>query len=68
MRVRMLVTISGSRHDAPRWPRAGEEFDVPDWEGSELCAQGYAQPVAVTDSDKAEKRTTKKTTRTRKTS
>lgn len=46
VRVSMKVQISGVR-DGVRWPGVGAEIVVPDAEGAELCAQGYAEPVAV---------------------
>lgn len=45
MKVRMKVTISGTR-DGLDWPAAGGELVVPDAEGADLCAAGYADPVA----------------------
>lgn len=45
MNVRMKVQISGQR-DGQRWPDIGKELTVSDAEGADLCAQGYAEPVA----------------------
>lgn len=53
MRVRMKVAIGGTRNDVA-WPAVGEELTVPDGEGADLCAQGYADPVA--EKPQAEKR------------
>ena len=46
MRVCMTVEISGTRDGVP-WPPRGGEVDLPDAEGADLCAAGYATPVAV---------------------
>lgn len=45
MKVRMKVEISGARDDSA-WPAIGGELVVSDREGAELCAVGYAEPVA----------------------
>lgn len=47
MRIKMLVQVSGTRNGAGEWPRIGEELNVSDVEGIELCASGMAEPVAV---------------------
>ncbi|MBP2370228.1 hypothetical protein [Pseudonocardia parietis] len=47
MRVRMKVSVSGTR-GGQLWPGIGEEIDLPDGEGADLCAAGLAEPVAVT--------------------
>lgn len=57
VRVSMKVQISGVR-DGVRWPGVGAEVVVPDAEGAELCAQGYATPVA--EPVKSEKRPVKR--------
>lgn len=41
MLVRMLINITGARNAEP-WPAMGETLDVPDHEGADLIAQGYA--------------------------
>lgn len=41
MRVRMLVTISGTR-DGVDWPRAGEPIEVSTDEGAALVVSGLA--------------------------
>lgn len=46
MKIRMRATLSGLRDGQP-WPARGGELVVPDAEGAQLCAQGYADPVAV---------------------
>lgn len=46
MKIRMRVALSGLR-DGQTWPARGGEIVVPDAEGAELCAQGYAEPVAA---------------------
>src|SRR5436190_15987447 len=38
--------MSGPRYDGREWPDHGAEFEVPDWEGAELCAGGMAHPKA----------------------
>ncbi len=55
MKVRMKQHISGTR-DGERWPDVGDEIVVGDQEGADLCANGYAEPVA--EKPKPEKRTT----------
>lgn len=55
MRVRMTTYISGLRAGRP-WPGIGEELDVNEREGAKLCANGYAEPVAVKPDAKTEKR------------
>lgn len=50
----MKVEVSGTR-DGQIWPRRGETVDLPDDEGSQLCAAGMAEPVA---SDRVETATT----------
>lgn len=57
MKVRMKVNISGTRDGEP-WPPIGECVVVPDTEGAELCANGYAEPVA--EAAKPEKATARK--------
>lgn len=57
MKVKIKQYISGSRN-GQKWPAPGGELVVGDQEGAELCANGYAEPVAETP--KPEKRTTKR--------
>jgi len=45
MRVKMKYQVSGTR-DGVDWPPIGDELDVPDLEGAELCASGIAEAVA----------------------
>lgn len=64
MRVRMKLSITGTR-DGKDWPAKGEEVDLPDTEGADLCAAGIAEPVVVERAEKAtapaaEKRARKK--------
>lgn len=49
----MKVEISGTR-DGVTWPPVGAEVTLPDAEAADMCAQGYAEPVA--EAVKAEKR------------
>lgn len=57
MKVRMKVSITGTR-DGVDWPPAGGEVVLPDGEAAEMCAAGLAEPVA--EPAKAEKRPAKK--------
>lgn len=41
----MLISISGTRDGQP-WPARGGEIVLPDAEAAEMCANGYAEPVA----------------------
>lgn len=52
MRVRMKVEITGTRDGQP-WPLRGEEIDVPDEEGRDLCNSGIAEPVKEDKTEKA---------------
>jgi hypothetical protein len=66
MKIRMRVSVSGTRGDGTEWPPAGEVAEVGDDEGAQLCAGGLAEPVAEKASDKAETRPSKASTETRK--
>jgi hypothetical protein len=46
VRIRITATISGTRNGRD-WPPAGEEIDVPDVEGAEMCAAKLAEPVVA---------------------
>lgn len=48
MRIQMKVAMSGTR-DGVNWPLPGEELEVPDEEGANMCANGLAVPVAKKD-------------------
>lgn len=48
MRVRMKVDVSGTRNGG-RWPRKGQEIDLPAAEAADLCAAGHAERVADDD-------------------
>ena len=52
MRVRMKVSVSGTR-GGQLWPGIGDEMDVPDGEGADLCSAGLAEPVAERKAEKA---------------
>ncbi len=52
MKVRMKVKITGTRNGVD-WPSRGDVLDVPDWEGAQLCANRYAEPVVVDDVETA---------------
>ena len=52
MRVRLLTVLTGTRDGVP-WPPRGGEIDVPDAEGADLCAVGFAEPVAVDPIERA---------------
>ncbi|MGW8975498.1 hypothetical protein, partial [Streptomyces platensis] len=43
MRVRMKVTISGTRDGQP-WPERGQSVDLPDGEAKQMVAAGLAEP------------------------
>lgn len=45
MKVKMLVSISGTR-DGAAWPAHGEIVDLPDVEASAYIAQGIAEASA----------------------
>lgn len=49
MRIRMVQQMSGSRPDGRIWPGVGEELDVSDAEGMELCRafDSHSHPIAV---------------------
>jgi len=64
VKIRMNQQISGLRSTGDKWPAAGDEIVVSDNEGADLCANGYAVPVAETR--KPEKRTVKKKTAVKK--
>lgn len=44
-KVRMLVGVSGSRHDGRPWPPVDGEIEVPGWEADDLIAGGNAVPA-----------------------
>ena len=46
MRVKMLVSMSGSLNGVP-YPPPGAEWDVADEAGAKLCEKRMATPVAV---------------------
>ncbi|MFJ2733688.1 hypothetical protein [Streptomyces sp. NPDC087317] len=43
MRVRMKVTISGTRDGQP-WPERGQSVDLPDHEAEQMVSAGLAVP------------------------
>lgn len=45
MRIQMKIELSGAR-DGVKWPGIGSEVDLPDDEAAQMCANGYAAPVA----------------------
>ena len=45
MKIRMVEQRSGPRHDGRMWPNPGDELDVDDEEGADVCAAGWAVPV-----------------------
>lgn len=62
MRIRMKVTMSGTRNGED-WPPAGETVDLPTGEAQHLVASGIAEEIdgtpeveTATASDTAEKR------------
>jgi hypothetical protein len=50
VKVRIKGDISGSRNGVP-WPKRGETMELPDDEGTALCASGLAVPAADTDDE-----------------
>lgn len=50
-KVRMIVGVSGTRHDGEPWPPAGETLECPEWEAQDLINGGNA--VKVGDEDTA---------------
>lgn len=44
MRVKMLISVSGTR-DGVDWPPVGGEIDLPGEEAADLCDAGHATPV-----------------------
>lgn len=65
MKIRLKTVITGLRNGVP-WPAVGETTEIPDNEAAEMCGAGLAEPVAVKESDKAEKRPAAKRGETRK--
>jgi len=64
MRVRMRVTMSGTR-DGEEWPPRGAETELPDGEAADLCAAGLAVPVSDTDDTTVETATAPEATERR---
>lgn len=54
MKVKMKVVMSGTRN-GESWPLPGNDIEVPDEEGANMCANGLAVPVR-SDEDDVEKR------------
>ncbi|MFF5977171.1 hypothetical protein ACFY7C_37365 [Streptomyces sp. NPDC012769] len=50
MRIRMRVTLPGSRNGAP-WPAKGATLDVPDDEAEQLIRYGAADPAEPPPAD-----------------
>jgi hypothetical protein len=46
MRVRMKVTVSGTRDGEP-WPEKGSTVDLPDEEAKQLLAGGLAEELSA---------------------
>jgi hypothetical protein len=57
VKIKLKVDLTGTRNGVD-WPARGEEFEVPDEEGRELCASGIAEPVK--EDPKTEKATAPK--------
>lgn len=49
MKIRMTEERTGPRYDGRMWPPRGGEIDVDDAEGADVCAAGWAVPVAQPD-------------------
>lgn len=52
-KVRMIVGVSGYRHDGEKWPPAGTEITVPDWEADDLILGQNAVPCGQDDDEPA---------------
>jgi hypothetical protein len=52
-KVRMVVGISGERHDGRRWPLAGTVITVPDWEAEDLIRGQNAVDAGQDDDEPA---------------
>lgn len=50
-KVRMLVGVSGSRHDGRPWPVAGSEITVPGWEAEDLIRAQIAVDAGQADDE-----------------
>ena len=48
----MKGDLTGTRNGEP-WPAVGQEIDLPDEEGAQLCSQGMAIPVPTGDVETA---------------
>lgn len=54
MKVKMTARLNDTWHENGEWrsyPDPGEVLDTSDTHGADLCAQGYAKPVAQKDAD-----------------
>lgn len=51
----MKVHITGTRN-GKQWPEPGGTVDLPDNVAADMCAQGYAEPVAEKPRSKTETR------------
>ena len=49
MRIRMVIGISGGRHDGRPWPPPGHEIDVQDHEGQDLIRAHHAVYVGPSE-------------------
>lgn len=58
----MKALITGRRNGID-WPAPGEELEVSASEGRDLCANGYAEPIADLRVETATARPTEKRTR-----
>lgn len=55
MKVRIVNRPTGLLN-GQEWPEVGEEFEVPDEVGKDMCSSGIAEPVAQKKAEAAEKR------------
>jgi hypothetical protein len=55
MKIRMLVTMTGTRNGA-EWPPKGGEIDLPDGEAKDLCRGGLAEQVSAASTEPDEER------------
>lgn len=50
-KIRMLIGVSGSRHDGRPWPAASGEIDVPGWEAEDLIRAQIAVDAGQADDE-----------------
>lgn len=50
MKVRMKVSVSGTRNGEP-WPARGSVVELPDAEAADYCKSGMAEPITTLGED-----------------